>query len=113
MSSQCIYVIVWNMRDTNGVKGLEYWLSSIRSKAGDSQVIIVGTHLDQGALVSAEHLRQKYPEIKGFFSVSCVGKGEGVDHLRQSLVDIASNQMLDIPSSYFKLAEAITQVRQF
>src|SRR5687768_88760 len=100
MSSHAIYVVVWNMRDNKGIEGLEYWLSSIFSKAPDSQVIVAGTHLDEGVKVSAEHLKEKYPLIKHFFYTSCVGQAQGIDELREALVAMSTDQLMEIPRSY-------------
>ena len=47
MSNYAIYIVVWNMTSPNYEQILEYWLDSIECKVFNSDVIIVGTHLDQ------------------------------------------------------------------
>lgn len=118
MSNDAIYLVVWNMKDEKGREGLDYWLSSINSKAPSSQVIVVGTHLDEvKSKVSVEHLKDKYPIIKHFSYVSCIGKdtltswisgeGIGINKLRDVITRMAVKLMIEIPKSYMKLAETI------
>ena len=108
MSNNAIYIVVWNMRDNKGKEGLEYWLNSIVSRTPTSQVIVVGTHLDEGSEVSVDYLKNKYQIIECFFSVSCVGKLDGIEQLREKLISMVTNQSLEIPHSYIMLAESIT-----
>ena len=100
------------MRDTKGKEGIEYWLSSIFSKSPNSQIIIVGTHLDEGSKVTVDELKEKYEnKIKECFYVSCVGNGEGIDELREKLIEIGDeNGRKEIPKSYHQIATKITTI---
>ncbi|XP_064627387.1 leucine-rich repeat serine/threonine-protein kinase 1-like [Lineus longissimus] len=47
LSKRALYLVVWNMEHgDNGIKGLHQWLVNIQARVPDSNVIIVGTHLD-------------------------------------------------------------------
>jgi len=50
-----------------------YWLNHIKTFGGDSPVMVVLNKIDQnpGFDVNRLFLKNKYPNIKGFFPVSC------------------------------------------
>ena len=79
------------IRITDYEQILEYWLDSIECKVFNSDVIIVGTHLDQSEreILLPKRLTTKFSKIiKKTFSVSCID-GRGIDELRQYLIQLA------------------------
>ena len=74
--------------------GLDFWLYSIQTRAPRSPVLVVGTHIDE---VSYEYvyfpqraLQNKYPQIKGFFGISCKTR-HGIDELKAHLIQVAES----------------------
>lgn len=73
LRSSCLYVLVISARaEINATEQAEYWLEHVRSFGADSPVIIVGNRIDQADLnIDMGLLRGKYPNIKGYFPLSC------------------------------------------
>ncbi len=69
----CLYVLVMNNRsETNATEQAQYWLEHVKSFGGQSAVIIVGNRLDQARLnLDMGLLKKKYPNIAGYFPLSC------------------------------------------
>ena len=69
----CLYVLVMNSRsETNATEQAQYWLEHVKSFGGQSAVIIVGNRLDQASLnLDMGLLKKKYPNIAGYFPLSC------------------------------------------
>ena len=114
MSNYAIYIVVWNMTSPDYEQILEYWLDSIECKVFDSDVIIVGTHLDQSKreISLPKRLTTKFSKIiKKTFSVSCID-GRGIDELRQYLIQLALQKQIVIPESYIQLSESFNQYNQ-
>jgi small GTP-binding protein len=75
LSRRSLYILVLDGRRDEKT---EYWLNHIKSFGGDSPVLVVLNKIDQnpGFDVNRLFLKSKYPNIKGFFPVSCAtGKG--------------------------------------
>lgn len=49
LSDHSVYLLVWDMRRKEEDSKIGYWLQSIKSRADDASVILVGTHLDDPA----------------------------------------------------------------
>jgi serine/threonine protein kinase/GTPase SAR1 family protein/Ran GTPase-activating protein (RanGAP) involved in mRNA processing and transport len=107
LTGKALYLIVINLQDGNYSSEIDYWLGSIRSLAGQSPVLIVGTHIDSEG-VSRDYVRSlfeflhgnvgvKYPMIKGYFGVSCT-TGEGVSDLIDQMLQTVS-ELPWIPTS--------------
>ncbi len=88
--SLCLLVIDNNISEESN--RLEYWLQFIASFANNSPVLIVGNKSDQAPLDPIyQRYAQKYPNIKGVFSVSCqdaAGMRELSQHLLQELATL-------------------------
>ena len=66
-----MYILVFNMMDTEESNRIEYWLHSIRSRARKAPIVLVGTHLDEAGvekattyLTKVNRFKSQHPNIK-------------------------------------------------
>ena len=90
LSKRSLYILVLDGRKDEKT---EYWLNHIKSFGGDSPVMIVINKIDQnpGFDVNRLFLMEKYPNIKGFYRLSCAtatGINEFKKELTKELTDI-------------------------
>jgi C-terminal of Roc, COR, domain/Ras of Complex, Roc, domain of DAPkinase len=73
LRSSCLYVLVLSARaEINANEQAEYWLQHVKAFGGDAPVMIVGNKVDQiSLLLDMRMLSEKYPNIKGFYQLSC------------------------------------------
>lgn len=71
LSPQAVYILVFNMMDTEESNRIEYWLHSIRSRARKAPIVLVGTHLDEAGvekattyLTKVNRFKSQHPNIK-------------------------------------------------
>jgi small GTP-binding protein len=85
LSKRSLYILVLDGRKEEDA---EYWLKHIESFGGDSPVLVVINKIDLNPLfeVNRKFLVEKYPNIKGFYRVSCC-TGEGIEDFNRALVD--------------------------
>ncbi len=71
LTKRSMYVLVLDGRKDEKT---EYWLKHIKSLGGDSPVLVVINKIDQNPSfdVNRRFLIEKYPNIKGFYALSCV-----------------------------------------
>ncbi len=73
LTERSIYVLVLDNRKEEKP---EYWLQHILSLAGDSQIVVVSNKIDEDAhkidQFDASFLKEKYPNIMGFYHVSAL-----------------------------------------
>ena len=86
LSQRCVYVLVLDSRKDEKA---EYWLKHAQSFGGDSPVLVVLNKIDENPSfeVNRKVLREKYPQIREFFRLSCRDgqKGDGLEALRAAL----------------------------
>lgn len=70
LSQRCIYVLVLNSRTDDKA---EYWLKHAASFGGKSPVLVVLNKIDENPAfeVNRKVLSEKYPQIKGYYRLSC------------------------------------------
>ena len=79
LRQRCLYVIVLDgedlrRRERNATEDAEYWLEHVRAYGANSPVIILGNKADIAPIaLNQADLREKYPNIVGFYSMSCIG----------------------------------------
>eukprot|EP00118_Oscarella_pearsei_P021715 m.246091 g.246091 ORF g.246091 m.246091 type:complete len:2402 (+) comp40258_c0_seq3:734-7939(+) len=117
LSRRSLYLVLWNLKDGyRGVGDLSGWLSNIQARAPGCPVIIVGTHLDvvydafgrEKASQYVQTMRKEitwryidtrpfanFPEIAGIVEVSLIGKSDGLETLRNKIVEVALNMRED------------------
>jgi GTPase SAR1 family protein len=73
LRSSCVYIIVINARaDINNSEQAEYWLDHVKVFGGSAPVLLVGNKADEASVhLQMETLKLKYPNLKGFYPVSC------------------------------------------
>ena len=83
LSKRSLYILVLDGRKDEKT---EYWLNHIKSFGGDSPVMIVINKIDEnpGFDVNRLFLMEKYPNIKGFYRLSCAS-GSGIDEFKKKL----------------------------
>ncbi len=90
LTNRSLYVIVWNARTGFEQGKLYYWLDTIQSRAPESPVLIVATHIDEReANIPLADIRQKYPQVLGHFAVSNKD-ATGLAELRRALAEASS-----------------------
>ncbi len=84
LSKRCIYVLVLNSRTDDKA---EYWLKHANSFGGDSPVLVVLNKIDENPSfdVNRKILNEKYPQINGYFPLSCQSE-QGIDDFKQALL---------------------------
>jgi internalin A len=85
MSRRSIYLLVLDGRKDEDP---EYWLSMIKSCAGDSPVLIVLNKKDSNPSydVDRRFLQKKYPFILGYYETACFGNIKGINDLQAGLI---------------------------
>src|SRR5262245_28834839 len=110
LTNRSLYVIVWNSRTGFEQGKLYYCLDTIQSRAPESPVIIVATHIDEReANIPLADLRQKYPQVLDHYAVSNK-ESLGIEELRRAITDAAAKLPLmgEIwPASWLAAANAI------
>ncbi|KAH9490076.1 hypothetical protein Btru_035167 [Bulinus truncatus] len=115
LSNRAIYLLLWNIRLGYEHAGLDFWLSSIKCHAPKAPILIVGTHCDKVKInkIPEEALRKKFPQIVGFHLVSSYS-GEGINELRESLINTALEQTYmgeSIPEAWLSLENQLIKLR--
>eukprot|EP01114_Cavostelium_apophysatum_P016978 TRINITY_DN4943_c0_g1_i2.p1 TRINITY_DN4943_c0_g1~~TRINITY_DN4943_c0_g1_i2.p1 ORF type:complete len:1797 (+),score=541.41 TRINITY_DN4943_c0_g1_i2:200-5590(+) len=104
-----MYLLVWNASEPEEFTMIESWLQSIRSRAKESPVVLVGTHLDKlnSEVVSYIFTRVEkkfttmFPSLQLHFkAVSCT-TGDGFKKLRGDIEDLVIGSHIEerIPTS--------------
>lgn len=75
LRESCLYVVVLSARaEINATEQAEYWLEHVKTFGGDAPVMLVSNRLDQAVLnLDMELLNQKYPNVVGYYPLSCIG----------------------------------------
>ena len=73
LRSKCLYVIVLAGRaERNPNEEAEYWLQHVRAFGDGAPVLLVGNKADVMPVnLDQRTLKDKYPNVVGFYSVSC------------------------------------------
>ena len=106
----CLYLLVLDNRKEEEP---EYWLQQIESLGGGAPVMVVFNKHDDNPteIADRKYLKEKYPNIVGFYSVSCK-TGMGIYNLSKEL---EKNSILlrtveeQFPFNWFKIKKAIEE----
>eukprot|EP00731_Ephydatia_muelleri_P005646 Em0002g1822a len=132
LSRNTLYLVVWNMEEgEKGIHHLQPWLLNIQSRAPNSPIIIVGTHLDKLPPGRSRELREHYTKLirsiyekTGFPSLSHItfvssSSKEGIRELQDRIHAAAiAARMVDtrefivgmqVPASYIELQKRIAE----
>ena len=111
-SVRSLYILVVNARQEADP---EDWFKSIVSYGGDSPILVVINKIDENPYnLNEKDLQRKYPNIKGFFHISCK-KGWGIADFRKQLKrHLASVKMLESawPINRAEVRDAIEKLKK-
>ena len=117
LSNQSIYLVVWNMTESEKeiVESVDYWMRAISLKAPESVVVLVGTHLDRIEEIESKQIPQQLMNeynklITKSFCVSSI-TGEGMNELREYLLDLAIQRQIDIPTPWLQLGQKLNEMK--
>ena len=129
MSSRALYLAVFDA--SKGPEELEFlrpWLLNINASAPGASVILVGTHADEiksanrpGYLKMLETKIDEFmknpgfPTFRGLAIVSCIGKNNAIDALKERIVDAVAKFTFNeqvamdekVPKSYVQLEDLL------
>lgn len=106
----CLYVLVLDNRKEEEP---EYWLQQIESLGGKAPVIVVFNKHDENAAETADRkfLREKYPNILGFYNTSCQ-TGFGINDLKRDIERYAIKLPTveeQFPNNWIEIKKAIEE----
>ncbi|KAM9963378.1 hypothetical protein ACTFIW_006606 [Dictyostelium discoideum] len=124
LTDSALYVVVWNLCKPEVNSRVEFWLHSIRSKAENAPILLIGTHLDDYLATHSEseldeileNIYSKYFRkfrLKGISILSCstgVGFDNFLDLLKKTVVELPSLKQ-SLPELYLKLEKLIIKKR--
>lgn len=107
-TSGCLYILVLDNRKEEEP---EYWLQQIETLGTGAPVLVVFNKSDQNSVENANRkfLKDKYPNIVGFYNISCAS-GIGLHDFQISLEEQAAKLSTvddQFPGNWFKLKEEI------
>ncbi len=78
LRERCLYIIVLDARtEINANEQAEYWLEHVKAFGKDAPVMAVGNKSDLAQVnIDMQALKENYPNIVGFYSISCTNKTE-------------------------------------
>ncbi|MCP4257766.1 MAG: GTP-binding protein [Planctomycetes bacterium] len=111
-SHRSLYVLVIDARQESDP---EEWLKNIESLGGKSPVLVVINKMDEHAFgLNEPELEKKYPNIKGFYHVSCKS-GDGIELFKGGLKEhLARVEMIGInwPRRWAEVRERLGRLRR-
>lgn len=126
LSACSVYVLVWSFLFPDELSRIEFWLDSIRHRAPQCRIILVGTHadeklpkhvdVDQVVAQMKDKWKPRYPAIVDIVAVSNVTQ-KGIEDFRVLLENVVLNDQsvgAALPSSYLvleRLFEAEANIR--
>jgi internalin A len=113
LSKRSLYILVLDGRKDEKT---EYWLNHVNSFGGGSPVMVVLNKIDQhpGFEVNRRFLQDKYPNIKGFYRVSCA-TGEGITDFKNALArELAVVELMRTTwaQNWFKVKSRLEQMTE-
>ncbi|MDQ1353713.1 MAG: internalin, partial [Acidobacteriota bacterium] len=113
LSKRSLYILVLDGRKDEKT---EYWLNHIKSFGGDSPVMVAMNKIDEnpGFDLNRRHLMEKYPNIKGFYPLSCKS-GTGIDPLKKALTnELARVELIRTtwPKSWFNVKNRLEKMEE-
>ena len=116
MSGNSIYVVLFNLSHSlpSICSQLTYWLDSISHRAGDSELLLVGTH---ASVVPREKMEQMLEQVAHKFGryVNRNGvvvdslSGEGLNIMKKALSEVARHNLPRVPRLFEKIRQFFHQ----
>ncbi|MHC4647729.1 MAG: leucine-rich repeat domain-containing protein [Planctomycetota bacterium] len=119
LTQRALYLLVFKGREVFDRRRVEYWLDTIRSRAPESEVVLVATECEtRTPRVPVEELRARYPGLlkykNCYFEVGCASK-KGVGALRKHIQRRAAKLEVmgaEWPISYARAEKVIRERRE-
>jgi hypothetical protein len=113
LSKRSLYILVLDGRKDEKT---EYWLNHVNTFGGASPVMVVLNKIDEnpGFEVNRRFLQDKYPNIKGFYRVSCA-TGEGIQDFKKALTrELAAVELIRTTwaKNWFKVKTRLEQMTE-
>ncbi|MFC2145968.1 COR domain-containing protein [Acidobacteriota bacterium] len=112
LSKRSLYILVLDGRKDEKT---EYWLNHIKSFGGDSPVMVAINKIDENPSfdVNRLFLIEKYPNIKGFYRLSCAS-GSGIDEFKKELTkELAAIELIRTTwaKSWFQVKKQLEEMK--
>ncbi len=112
LSQRSVYVLLLNSRNDDQA---EKWLKYAESFGGRSPVLVVLNKIDENPSfdVNRKTLREKYPQIREFYKLSCKIK-DGIDDFREALrreIENADTRRTPFPAHWLKVKEHFSNMK--
>ncbi len=112
LSQRSVYVLLLNSRNDDQA---EKWLKYAESFGGRSPVLVVLNKIDENPSfeVNRKTLREKYPQIREFYRLSCQNKS-GIDDFREALrreIENADTRRTPFPAHWLAVKEHFSNMQ--
>lgn len=112
LSQRSVYVLLLNSRNDDQA---EKWLKYAESFGGRSPVLVVLNKIDENPSfdVNRKTLREKYPQIREFYKLSCKIK-DGIDDFREALrreIENADTRRTPFPAHWLAVKEHFANMK--
>ncbi|WP_414933049.1 COR domain-containing protein [Vibrio europaeus] len=118
LSKRSIYVLVVEDRknDKHKDQDIEQWLTQVNSLGGRPPILVVKNKIDENphSDIPTQRLKTKFPNIVGFFEVSCQTK-QGLSRLDQALADCIRTlpmRQIALPSNWLNVKHQLREQAQ-
>jgi hypothetical protein len=118
LRASCLYVLVLSARaEINATEQAEYWLQHVQAFGDNAPVMIVGNKHDQTPVhLDMASLQTKYPNVVGFYPLSCTQAQGAYRHkfqsfladFRQQLNQLGTRQVM-FTTEQFKVLQALRE----
>lgn len=97
LTNRSAYMLVWDARQEDSYGRLDYWFHTIESFGGNSPIILVLNKCDEHlADINLRDLKEKFPQIRGFYRVSCKSPDQG-EHSFMQLKELIREIIWSLP----------------
>lgn len=111
LTETCLFIVVWDARNENQSKKIEFWLSSIKKINKNPQILLVMNKMDEHiSSINKVYYKQICPQIR-FYNISCKYNW-GIKELSNSIKDILYNNKELIYTYDKKLIELKKELKQ-
>ncbi|WP_353573127.1 COR domain-containing protein, partial [Candidatus Albibeggiatoa sp. nov. BB20] len=115
LTKRSLYLLVLDARQEEQYSRVEYWLKMIKTYGADSPILIVINKIDQHSTESNERqLLRDYPNIKGFYSISCKDN-QNLENLKQHIFTCIEQlpHIHDLlPKTWFEIKTKLENMRR-
>jgi len=112
LTGRSVYLLVWDTRKEEEYGRLDHWLRKIEAFGSDSPIILVHNKWEiTPKEISYQLYKDKYPQLKGYFRVSCKSPDKGWDTF-EKLIKFISEMAWELPQMGNKWIDSWFKVRE-